>query len=368
MTRPTLMQATFSREKVLLSSALIILAALIPFIYPSAYGIGVLVTMLVFVVLNISWNFLLGIAGVWNFGQLAMFAVGGYGGGLLIIHLSLSPWLAIIVGGIAGAALAIVIAIPTLRLYGIYTSLLTFAAAQVVQLVIQNDTTGTTGGALGMPSVQGLFTSLSPLWSARAYYWLLLAVVVIATIGSVLLTRAPFGLALRTMRDSLAYGSARGIDPLRYRVMAFAVSGFLAGVAGMLYTLYNGSISPAVMGLTPMSIYVTMMVVGGLGTIAGPIVGTIVLTAVQQALIDHPGTQLTVLGVVLIAIVVFVPRGIAFEVGRVRDRIVRWMNEEETVPPAPPTDGDGGAPARGSGPTLGRSTAGGAPLTTQEGL
>lgn len=334
MTRPTLMQATFTRDKLAISSALIVLAALVPFIYPSVYGTGVLVTMLIFVVLNISWNFLLGIAGVWNFGQLAMFAVGGYGGGLLIIHAGFPFWLALLVGGVGGALLAVVIALPTLRLYGIYVSLLTFAAAQVVQLVIQNDTSGTSGGALGLPSVDGIFTGLDPLWSARAWYWLVLAVVVVATVGTVLLTRSPFGLALRTMRDSVSYGSARGIDPLRYRVAAFAVSGFLAGAAGVLYTVYNGSIAPTVMGLTPMSIYVTMIVVGGLGTIAGPIVGTVVLTAVQQALIDHPGTQLTVLGIVLILIVVFSPRGIAFEAGRVRDRVVRWMNEEEAEAPS----------------------------------
>ncbi len=332
--RPSPLQATLSKEKVAVGTALVILAALIPFIYPSTYGMGVLVTMLVFVVLNLSWNFVLGIAGVWNFGQLAIFAVGGYGGGLLIIHADLSPWLAILAGGVGGTLLAVLFALPTLRLYGIYTSLLTFAAAQVVQLVIQNDTSGTTGGSLGMPAVEGLFTDLDPLWSTRAYYWLLLAVVVVVAVGIALLTRSPFGLALRTLRDSSAYAAARGIDPRRYRVAAFAVSGFVAGVAGMQYTLYNGSISPTVMGLTPMSIYVTMLVIGGLGTISGPIVGTALVTAVQQALIDHPGTQMTVLGVVLIAIVIFMPRGIAYEAGRLRDRVVRWMNETEEVPAA----------------------------------
>jgi len=332
--RPNPLHATFAPEKVAIGAALAVLAALVPLIYPSTYGIGVMVTMLVFVVLNISWNFLLGIAGVWNFGQLAMFAVGGYGGGLLIIHASLPPWLAIAAGGVGGALLAVLLALPTLRLYGIYTSLLTFAAAQVVQLLIQNDTSGTTGGALGLPQVEGLFGGLDPLWSARAWYWLCLAFVIVVAAGLALLVRTPFGLALRTLRDSSAYAAARGIDPRRYRVLAFALSGAVAGVAGALYTLYNGSISPTVMGLTPMSIYVTMIVIGGLGTIAGPIVGTVLVTIVQQALIDHPGTQMTVLGVVLIAIVVFVPRGIAFEAGKLRDRVVRWMNEEEEAPPA----------------------------------
>lgn len=332
--RPGALRATFTPTKVVVSAALVLLAALIPFIYPSPYGTGVMVTMAILVVLNASWNFLLGFAGVWNFGQLALYAAGGYGAGILMVHASVPPVPAMAVGVVAGAAVAILLAFPTLRLYGIYTSLLTFAAAQVFQLVIQNDDTGTTGGAFGLPSVSGLFGSLDPLWNARAYYWLYLAIAVAAVAFIAWLVRTPFGLALRTTRDSLAYGSARGIDPLRHRVAAFAISGALAGLAGAMYTVFNGSIAPNVMGLTPMSIYVTMIVVGGLGRVAGPVIGTILLTLVQQALIDHPGTQLTVLGVILLVIVVFFPRGIADEGARVQRRVEAWMDEEED-PDAP---------------------------------
>jgi branched-chain amino acid transport system permease protein len=332
VTRPTPLRATFSPWKVSFATGVLILAALVPFIYPSTYGTGVMVTMLILITLNASWNFILGHAGVWNFGQLALYAAGGYGCGMLVLHAGFPPVIALAGGALAGALLATLLAIPTLRLYGIYTSLLTFSAAVVVQLVIQNDDTGATGGAFGLPSIDGLFGSLSPLWQVRAWYWLCLAVAVATVVGIAVLIRMPFGLALRTMRDSLPYGSARGINPMRYRVMAFALSGALAGLAGGLYTLYNGSIAPNVMGLTPMSIYVTMLVVGGLGTITGPIIGTVVLTLIQQALIDRPGTQLTVLGVILLIIVVFFPRGIAAEAAKVQRRVEAWMNEEEDVP------------------------------------
>jgi branched-chain amino acid transport system permease protein len=338
--RPTALRATFTPAKVVVSTALVILAALVPFIYPSPYGTGVMVTMAILVVLNASWNFLLGYAGVWNFGQLALYAAGGYGAGILMVHASFPVVPAMLGGVLAGALFAVLLAFPTLRLYGIYTSLLTFAAAQVFQLVIQNDDTGTTGGAFGLPSVDGLFGSLDPLWNARAYFWLYLAIAVATVAFIAWLVRSPFGLALRTMRDSLAYGSARGIDPLRYRVAAFAISGGLAGLAGAMYTVFNGSIAPNVMGLTPLSIYVTMIVVGGLGRVSGPIIGTILISIVQQALIDHPGTQLTVLGAILLLIVIFFPRGIAEQGARVQHRVEAWMNEEEdeeerrTTPPA----------------------------------
>jgi branched-chain amino acid transport system permease protein len=296
-------------------------------------------------ILNVSWNFILGVASVWNFGQLAIYAVGGYGAGLIILHTSIPPVIAIIGGGLTGAALAIIISVPTLRLYGIYTSLLTFAAAEVVQLVIENDTTGTTGGNFGLPMVRGLFPSLSPLWNERAWYWTCLAILIVAVAATALITRTTFGLGLRTLRDSLPYGSARGIAPLRARVTAFALSGFVAGIAGALYTIYNGSISPTVMGLTPMSIYVTMLVIGGMGRMTGPLIGTAIVTLIEQLLIDHPGTEFTVLGAVLLAIVIFFPRGIAAEFDRLRRRVNSWMNETEPVA-AKDEVGDPAAPAR----------------------
>lgn len=330
--RPAPFPATFAREKVAIAGAFFVLAALVPLIDSSQYGMDVLITMLIVMLLNVSWNFILGIAGVWNFGQLALYSVGGYGAGLILLHTSIPPWLAIIGGGLTGAALAVVIAVPTLRLYGIYTSLLTFAAAEVVQLVIQNDTSGTTGGTFGLPMVRGLFPSLSSLWNERAWYWTCLVILVVAVAATALVTRTTFGLGLRTLRDSLPYGSARGVAPLRHRILAFAVSGFGAGIAGALYTIYNGSISPSVMGLTPMSIYVTMLVIGGLGTITGPLIGTAIVTVIEQLLIDHPGTEFTVLGAVLLIIVVFFPRGLVSEVEKLRRRVVVWMNETEPAP------------------------------------
>jgi branched-chain amino acid transport system permease protein len=322
------LRATFTPTKVAVSAALVILAALIPFVYTSPYGIGLMITMAILVVLNASWNFLLGYAGVWSFGHLALYAAGGYGAGILMVHASFGVVPAMLGGIVAGALFAVLLAFPTLRLYGIYTSLLTFAAAQVFQLVIQNDDTGTTGGAFGLPSVDTLFSSLDPLWNARAYYWLYL-VIAVATVAFIAwLVRSPFGLALRMTRDSLVYASARGIDPLRYRVAAFAISGALAGLAGGMYTVFNGSIAPNVMGLTPLSIYVTMIVVGGLGHVSGPVVGTILISLVQQALIDHPGAQFTVLGAILLLIVVFFPRGIAHQAAGVQRRVEAWMNDE----------------------------------------
>ncbi|HEX9064167.1 MAG TPA: branched-chain amino acid ABC transporter permease [Streptosporangiaceae bacterium] len=312
-----------------LASLAVVLAAVLPLVVSSQYVLGVMITTLILLVLNISWNFVLGVAGVWNFGQLAIYALGGYGAGIIMLHSPVSPWLALLAGGLVAAVAAVLLSFPTLRLYGIYTSLLTFAFAEVIQYVILNDGSGLTGGSFGLPIVRGLYSSLGLNASARAYFWTALAVAVIATVLLAAVGHARLGIALRAIRDAPAYAAARGVSPLRYRIIAFAISGFLAGIAGGLYVSYDQSISPSVMGLTPMSVYVTMLVIGGLGTSTGPIIGTILVQIVATALVTHPGAEFTILGLFLLVVVVFVPDGLAGLVGRHWRRISAWAAEDE---------------------------------------
>jgi len=312
-------------------AVLVVLVAAFPLANRDQYVLTVIVTALVLLVLNTSWNFVLGVAGVWNFGQLAIYALGGYGAGILMLHTPLPPWLAVLGGGVIAAVISVLLAFPTLRLYGIYTSLLTFAFAEIVQYVIINDGSGLTGGSFGFPTVPGLYSSLSPDASMRAYYWTVLGVVVASTVSLAAVNRSHLGIAIRAVRDAPAYTAARGINPLRYRVIAFAISGFLAGIAGGLYISFNQSISPSAMGLTPMSIDVTMLVIGGLGTVFGPLIGTALLTIVQTSLVDHPGIELTILGTFLLIVVVFVPGGLVGLIARTRNRVAAWAAEDEVA-------------------------------------
>ena len=331
--RPTLEQSAFpsmTTGRWALTAAAVVVAALLPLVVSSQYYQSVMVTTLILLVLNISWNFVLGVAGVWNFAQLAIYALGGYGAGVIMLHSSVSPWLALLAGGVVGMLAAVLLAFPTLRLYGIYTSLLTFAFAEVIQYVIVNDGTGITGGSFGLPAVKGLFSSLSLDGQNKAYYWTALAIVVAATLALAAVGQSGLGIALRSIRDAPGYAAARGVNPLRYRVIAFAISGFLAGIAGGLYVSAEGSIAPTVMGLTPMSVYVTMLVIGGQGTSTGPILGTILVQIVATVLITHPGAEFTILGLFLLVVVIFVPDGLTGLISRYTRRIGAWVAEDET--------------------------------------
>jgi branched-chain amino acid transport system permease protein len=313
----------------------VLIAAVFPVVYTNPYYMTIIVTAEIVLILNISWNFILGMAGVWNFGQLAIYALGAYGSGYVMLHYTSVPVaIAIVLGGVLSAGVSFLLAIPTLRLFGIYTSLLTFSFAQVVQYTAVNDPHGLTGGSFGYPAVPGLFPNYGQEAYLRAYYWVCLGVIIASCFAVAWLRQSQLGYALRSARDAPAYTAARGVDLRAARIAAFVLSGFLAGVAGALYLSFQQSFTTSQMGLTPMSIYVTMMVIGGLGTVTGPIIGTAIVTAIQTKLINYPGWTLTVLGAALLVIVVFVPGGFVGLISRVNRRITAWVGEEDDLPPA----------------------------------
>jgi branched-chain amino acid transport system permease protein len=311
----------------------ILLAAVFPLVYHDPYYMTIIVTAEVVLVLNISWNFILGVAGVWNFGQLAIYALGAYSSGWLMLHQDWLPTpLAIVGGGLFSAAISLALAIPTLRLFGIYTSLLTFSFAQVVQYAAVNDPRGLTGGSFGFPAVPGLFSNAPENDRLRDYFWVCAGVIVVSCFAVAWLRQSRLGYALRSARDAPAYTAARGVDLRAARIAAFGISGFLAGIAGSLYLCFQQSFTTSQMGLTLMSIDVTMLVIGGLGTVTGPLIGTAIVTVIQTKLIDYPGWQLTVLGAFLLVIVVFVPGGVVGLLSRADRRIRAWV-AEDAVPP-----------------------------------
>lgn len=316
----------------------VLLAAVFPLVYDDPYYMTIIVTAEIVLILNISWNFILGIAGVWNFGQLAIYALGAYSSGWLMLHQDWLPVpLAILGGGLFSAVISLLLAFPTLRLFGIYTSLLTFSFAQVVQYAALNDPRGLTGGSFGFPAVRGLFTGAQSD-RLQSYFWLCAGVIVAACFAVAWLRQSRLGYALRSARDAPAYTAARGVDLRAARVAAFGLSGFLAGVAGSLYLCFQQSFTTGQMSLTAMSIDVTMLVIGGLGTVTGPLIGTAIVTVIQTWLIDYPGWQLTILGTILLVIVVFVPGGIVGLIGRIDRRIRAWVSEEEPAEEIIPDD------------------------------
>lgn len=308
---------------------LVVLGALIPFVLRDGYWLGTLTLALIWIVLNQSWNLVLGYSGIWNFGQLAIYAIGGYTASMLSLRGGLPAWLALIAGGAVAMVASVIIAVPALRLRGIYVSLLTFGFAEVVRLLVIADQSGFTGGSFGLSNVPGYrLTDLDPQLRSRVYYWIAFGVMLLSSAVVFFVIRSPIGTALTALRDSPSLAAARGISPRRYQFVSFGISGFIAGVAGALYAFNYGVISPTVMGLGPLTLLVTMLVIGGLGTQTGPIVGTILLTLISSRLEQYPEVRLILLGAILLLIILLMPRGIVPLAAGLRRRVSRWVAED----------------------------------------
>lgn len=318
-------------------AVLAVLAAAVPVVLTSQYWVGVLTLALIWMILNQSWNLVLGYSGVWNFGQLAIYAVGGYVAALVSLHTGL-PWpLALLAGGLGSALVSLVLAVPSLRLRGIYVSLLTFGFAEVVRLLVIADKSGVTGGTFGLSGFDGYgLASMAPQSRARVIYWIALAGVLLTLATVTVVVRSPLGTGLVALRDNPSLAAARGIGPMTYQLVSFGISGFFAGLAGGLYAFTYGVVSPSLMGLGPMTLLVTMLVIGGLGTLSGPLLGTVLLTLVQAQLQQWPEARLILLGVGLLLIVVLMPRGVVPLAAEQLGRLRAWVAEDEDEPAVRP--------------------------------
>lgn len=305
-------------------------AIALPFLVPDRSWLGVATLGAIWLTLNQSWNLVLGFSGVWHFGQLAIYAIGAYVAALLSLHTALPPALTVLLGGVAALAVSVLLSLPALRLRGIYVALMTFGFGEVVRLLIISDQTRFTGGTFGLSEFRGFdLGALDGLTRDRIFYWIAIVVAIVTGMILFAIVRSPLGSGLVALRDNPTLAAARGISPRIYQMLIFGISGFFAGVAGALYAFVFGVVSPSLMGLAPMTLLVTMLVVGGLGTVMGPIVGTVIMTFVQARLQSWPDVRLIILGLILLVMVVAVPRGLVPLGSRLRRKLDDWVSEDD---------------------------------------
>lgn len=323
---------------------ILVIAALLPVASPNEYLLHTLVIAFTYMMVNQAWNLLLGVAGIWSFAQITIFAIGGYSSGLLSLHLGLSPWLAMPAGGLVGMVIGVLLGIPAFRVTGIYVALLTFAFNEIVRLLIVTDErNGLTGGAFGLGGLPPFF---DPAAGMAPRYWLALGLLVLVSLVVYRVMHSPLGLAFGALRESRRYAIGRGIDPFRYQLLVFGISSFLTAIAGAFYAHYLSIIQPQIMGLALSTNLVAMIIVGGLGTFVGPIVGTAALVFLMEVLREAEQLRLILLGVILLVIIVAMPDGLAGGFGRARARISRWIEEGDRRDDAPaPDDGSADPPA-----------------------
>ena len=270
-----------------------------------SYALNVGAEILIFVVFALSVHLLASVAGLASFGQAAYFGLGSYGAALAAKSLGLPMELAVPCGVVLSLAAAVLFGWFSVRSSGVYFTMLTLAFAQIVWSIAYqwSDVTGGDNGILGVwPSAR--------IGTPARFYLLTLAVAALAFVGHRLRAFAPFGFGLRAARDSALRAEAIGIGRDAIQWTAFALSGALAGLAGAMYAFLKGSVFTDVLAI-PLSIDgLVMVLLGGLETMSGAVVGAIAYKALAIWLMSETDLSKLVLGSIIVVCVVVLPRGI----------------------------------------------------------
>jgi branched-chain amino acid transport system permease protein len=283
----------------------------VPSWVPNPYYLHVVIMAGIFAILALSLNLLLGYTGQLSLGHAAFFGIGAYASALLTLRLEWSFWLALPCAALLAAMAGWGIGRLALKLRGAYFVLVTISFAGVISLVSVN-WMELTNGPLGLPGVPAPVLGVWSLQTKRSYYYLVLAAAVLAYLVCHRLVHSRIGRAFLALRENEALAESVGVDGIRYLVLAAIVSAGLAGVAGSLYAHYTRFVSPEVFLFSYTVTMVIMVVAGGKGTLAGPVVGAVLFTILPEVLREVMAWQWQMLayGILLVLLIFFLPRGI----------------------------------------------------------
>jgi branched-chain amino acid transport system permease protein len=290
----------------------------------SPYTTVLMIDLLIAALFAASLHFIMGPAGMHSFGHAAYFGLGAYGAALLVRASGMPMELALIVAPLVAAIGAFVYGWFAVRLSGVYLAMLTLAFAQITWAVVyQWDSF--TGGSNGLT---GVWPS-EWLSDKRTYYWLTL---VLVAAGILMLRRvlfSPFGYALRAGRDSVLRADAIGIDVKRMQWTAFVIAGAAAGLAGSLYAFSKGSISPESLSVDKSVDGLVMVLLGGIQTLAGPVVGAVTFSWLHDTVARNTDYWRATLGAIILLLVLLFPQGIAGFAKQLSERLLRGRRRSE---------------------------------------
>jgi branched-chain amino acid transport system permease protein len=311
--------------------ALAAAAALLPFVLPNDYYLTVLIVGGLYTILVIGLNLLMGYAGQVSLGHAAFYGLSAYTTGILT---GTYHWP--VPAGIAAAlalstSIAYLIAVPTLKLRGNYLAMGTLGFGIIVYIVF-NEATALTGGPSGFTGIPKLSVAGKVFSSDREYYYVVWGTVLLLFALAQNLVRSRMGRALRAIHTSETAASVLGVDTNRYKIFVFVLSAFYAAVAGALYAHYVTFVSPGTFGFPTSVLLVTMVVLGGMASLWGAVLGALFLTFLPEALRAIENFDILVYGAILILCMMFLPGGLAEGARRTWDAAASLFRKKEAGP------------------------------------
>jgi branched-chain amino acid transport system permease protein len=293
-----------------LTVGMILAAALLAPFASSNYLLDVLTSAILYAILATALNITVGLTGVLVLGFIGFYAVGAYTTGILTAKFALCGfWVALPLSGLAAMLCGILLGIPALRLKGDYLAVVTLGFGEIIRIFLTNlnDLTGGPNGILGIkrPSF-GLFTLDHP----RDFYWFALAALALVVLIVSRLADSRYGRSWIAIRENEMAAGALGINVFRKHLLSFSLSAFFGGIAGSLFAVKQGFISPDSFTFYESVLVLCMVVLGGIGNVVGSVTGALLLIVVPEFLREFSLYRMLVFGAVMIAFMVFRPNGL----------------------------------------------------------
>jgi branched-chain amino acid transport system permease protein len=288
---------------------LLVLVMVIPPFFKGGYLMNVLVFVGIHTMLAVALNLLLGYAGQISLGHAAFFGLGAYISGILTTTYEFNPWLAIVLAALSVGILAFIIGFPILKLRGHYLAMATLGMGIIVYIFF-NEAIDLTGGPSGLSGIPNLSIGSMVFDTDIKNYYLIWTFALITILLSVNLTHSRIGRALKAIHDSETAARVMGVNARLLKVQIFALSAAISTVAGSLYAHTMTFISPASFGFNFSVELVTMVIIGGLGSIYGSLLGAAILTLLPELLRTFQDYDIVIYGLILILITMFMPGGL----------------------------------------------------------
>ena len=293
----------------------LILLALLVAVVQNAFVLHLLIMVFTSAALGLAWNFIGGYGGQLSFGHAAFYGIGAYTSTLLFVHLGLTPWLGMIAGGILAVVASLILGIPCFRLRGTYFTLATIAFAEVLRILVVYFKEFT-GGSIGIVLKFNAGFLNMMFKNREPFAYVALGFMILTYFLSVWIENSRLGYYLTALKENEDGARALGINTYRCKLIALMISAFLTALIGSFFAQYLTFIEPeSEFSLGP-SIGLTLSVmIGGIGTAMGPVIGAFIITPLQELLRiyisgEHQGLQNIIYGIVLVVVVICIPQGL----------------------------------------------------------
>lgn len=296
-------------KKILPVLIVIVLAALVPVVVKNPYYLHILILGMMYIMMTEGLNLVTGYMGLLSVGHIAFLGLGAYTSALLSLNFGITPLVCMVASGLVAALFSFLLGKITLRVRGAYFVIMTTAYCEIIKLIM-NNSHEVTNGPMGLRGVPNVMLFGLELKSKVSYYYFGLILVIITVYVCKRVVDSKYGRAFKAIREHEHTAASVGISFSKYGMIAAVIAGFFAGIAGSYYVHYTNYISPDIFGWSYTTTMLLMLVIGGKGTIAGPIVGSILFSFVPELLRQYDKLRLPLYGIILMVSILLMPDGI----------------------------------------------------------